>query len=160
MIKIKIIAFGKLKEKYLKDGVEEYAKRLGAFCNFEIIEAEPVKLPEKPSESEISAALQKESEILFAKIPRSAFTVALCVEGKMLSSEELSEKIEKTASNGFSEIVFIIGSSYGLSDSIKQSADMRLSVSKMTFPHQLFRLMLCEQIYRAFMISSGGTYHK
>ncbi len=150
---------GKLKEKYLRDAVSEYSKRLSAFCNFEITELEPVKLSLKPSQAEIAAALEKETDMLLAKIPQNAYTVALCIEGEQLSSEELSKKMAKTAQDN-SCIVFIIGSSFGLYEKIKQKAALCLSVSKMTFPHQLFRVMLCEQIYRAFMISSGGNYHK
>ncbi|MBQ0083903.1 MAG: 23S rRNA (pseudouridine(1915)-N(3))-methyltransferase RlmH [Clostridiales bacterium] len=160
MIKIRILALGKLKEKYLREAVSEYEKRLSAFCSFEIIELEPVKLSDKPSPSEISAALGREADMLLSKIPQGALTVALCIEGKMLSSEELSKTVGEAAINGYSNIVFIIGSSYGLSDRIKNAANIKLSVSKMTFPHQLFRVMLCEQIYRAFKILQGGTYHK
>lgn len=160
MIKIRIIAMGKLKEKYLREAVAEYEKRLSALCSFDITEIEPVKPADKPSSAEISAALEKEADVILSKIPQNAFKVALCIEGKLISSEELSEKIQTAASGGISNIVFIIGSSYGMSDRVKNAADFKLSVSKMTFPHQLFRVMLCEQIYRAFKISQGGTYHK
>ena len=159
MIKVNIIALGRLKEKYLSEAVGEYSKRLKGYCNFEITEIEPVRLPEKPSESEIKKALSKEAELINAKIPKESTVFAMCVEGKQLSSEALAEKIEGAQNSGRG-ITFIIGSSYGLSDEIKKRADFKLSVSQMTFPHQLFRVMLLEQIYRGFKINEGSAYHK
>lgn len=159
MIKVTLIALGKLKEKYLKDAVEEYSKRLSRYCALEIAEINPVALPENPSEKEIAAALTKEKELIFKKIPENAAVFALCVEGKQKSSEEFAAEIE-TLTNDGRNFCFIIGSSYGLDDGVKQRADTKLSLSKMTFPHQLFRVMLLEQLYRGFKIIEGSTYHK
>lgn len=159
MIKITLITLGKLKEKYLRDAVDEYAKRLSRYCKLEIIELSPINLPEKPSKSEIDAALLKEAEMIEKRIPENCIVTALCVEGKMLTSEKLAEFVEKNTNNG-KNMCFIIGSSYGLCEEIKQRAESKLSLSAMTFPHQLFKVMLLEQIYRAFKINEGGTYHK
>ena len=159
MIKITLICLGRLKEKYLKDACDEYKKRLSRYANFETVELEPVRLPEKPSQSEINTALLKEAEIIIKKIPQNSDIYTLCVEGKPLSSEKFAENIEFSQNTG-KNIVFIIGSSYGLSEKIKALSRVRLSFSQMTFPHQLFRVMLLEQIYRAFKINEGGTYHK
>ncbi len=159
MIKITLIALGKLKEKYLKDAVDEYKKRLSRYCNLEIVEIEPVKLPEKPSDNEIVGALEREASEIQKRIPKGSAVFALCIEGKELSSTELADKIENLSNMG-KGIALIIGSSYGLSPKVKSESDLRLSVSKMTFPHQLFRVMLLEQIYRAFKINEGSAYHK
>ena len=159
MIKVTIIALGKLKAKYLSDAVNQYSKRLSRYADLNIVELEPVRLPDKPSQSEIDSALTKESEMIFKKIPQDSFVCSLCVEGKSLSSEDLAYKTRELSAIG-KNITFIIGSSYGLSESVKKSSDMRLSLSAMTFPHQLFRVMLLEQIYRAFKINEGSTYHK
>lgn len=159
MIKITLITLGKLKEKYLRDAVDEYAKRLSRYCKLDIIELNPVNLPEKPSQNEISAALLKESEIIKKRISEGDVVTALCVEGKQLSSEKFAGFVDKNTNSG-KNMCFIIGSSYGLSDIIKQRADIKLSLSEMTFPHQLFRVMCLEQIYRAFKINEGSLYHK
>lgn len=159
MMKITVIALSSLKEKYLKDASAEYAKRLGAFCDLKIIELAPVRLPEKPSPAEIKSALEREGELINKKIPTGDFIVPLCIEGKQLSSEDFSIMMSEQMNMGRG-VTFIIGSSCGLAESIKRLADLKLSFSKMTFPHQLFRVMLLEQIYRAFKISSGGAYHK
>lgn len=159
MMKVDIIALGKLKEKYLRDASDEYAKRLSRYCDLKITELSPVALSDNPSENEISNALLKEKEMISRAIPKDSFIVALCIEGKEISSEELAYVFKEKANEG-KRICFIIGSSYGLSEEIKKFADMRLSVSKMTFPHQLFRIMLLEQTYRAFKINEGSTYHK
>ena len=159
MIKVTVIALGKLKEKYLTEAVNEYKKRLSRYCNFEIVEIEPVKLPEKPSQSEIDIALSKEAELILKKITADSLVISLCVEGKELSSPEFAEKIRENSNLG-KNLTFVIGSSYGLSEKIKKSSDLRLSLSEMTFPHQLFRVMLSEQIYRAFKIIEGSAYHK
>ena len=158
-MKITVIALASLKEKYLKEAADEYIKRLGAFCNLKIIELDPVRLPEKPSYAEISAALSREAELIAKKIPAGDFVVPLCIEGKQFSSEEFAEMLEEKVNIGRG-VTFIIGSSCGLSDDIKRRADLKLSFSKMTFPHQLFRVLLLEQLYRAMHISSGGKYHK
>ncbi len=159
MIKITIIALGKLKEKYLREASVEYEKRLSRYCKLNIIEIEPIKLSEKPSQNEIESALKKESEAIIKKIPVGSKVYSLCVEGKQLSSEEFAARNEDIFSDG-GLATFIIGSSYGLSEEVKKLSDFRLSLSKMTFPHQLFRVMLLEQIYRSFKINEGSTYHK
>lgn len=155
---INLIVIGKLKEEYLRSACAEYIKRLGRYCTFELHELDECRLGDTPSEKEISAALKKESELIrrYAR----GFIIPMCIEGKQLSSPELSEKISGAGINGFSTVTFIIGSSFGLDGEIKAMGDLRLSMSKMTFPHQLARVMLLEQIYRAFQISEGGKYHK
>lgn len=159
MIKVTLITLGKLKEKYLRDAVDEYAKRLSRYCKLDIIELSPVTLSDNPSQSEIDTALLKEAETIEKRIPDGSIVTALCIEGKSNTSEQLAEFVEKNTNEG-KNMCFIIGSSYGLSEQIKKRADLKLSLSEMTFPHQLFRVMLLEQIYRAFKINEGGTYHK
>lgn len=159
MIKITLITLGKLKEKYLRDASAEYEKRLSRYCNLDVVELEPVRLSEKPSQSEIDSALQKEAEMIIKKIPQGTQIYSLCVEGKPLSSEQFAKKNNTFINNG-KGITFIIGSSYGLAEQVKKISDLRLSLSEMTFPHQLFRIMLLEQIYRSFKINEGSTYHK
>ena len=159
MIKITLITLGKLKEKYLRDAVDEYAKRLSRYCKLDVVELTPVNLSEKPSQSEIDAALLKEAEMVEKRIPEGSVVTALCVEGKANTSEQFAEFIDKNTNSG-KNMCFIIGSSYGLSDNVKQRANLKLSLSEMTFPHQLFRVMLLEQIYRGFKINEGSTYHK
>lgn len=159
MIKVTLITLGKLKEKYLREASEEYKKRLSRYCDLSVLELNPVSLPENPSNSQIESALKKESEQILLKIPEKSFKIALCVEGKGLSSEAFAEKIKTLQAEG-KGICLIIGSSYGLHNDVKQSADLKLSLSNMTFPHQLFRVMLLEQIYRGFKINEGSTYHK
>jgi len=160
MININIICVGKLKEDYLKNACAEYEKRLGAFCKLRITELTPARLPESPNEAQIEAALSDEGERILSKISPSDGVFALCIEGKEMSSESFSKEIEKCAVSGFGTLCFIIGGSHGLSSAVKSRAKYRLSMSPITFPHQLARVMLLEQIYRAFMISSGGKYHK
>ena len=160
MLGVTIIALGKLKEKYLRDACDEYIKRLGTLCKLKIHELDPVKLGDNASETEIQKALEKEGKDIMAKIPQGAKVIAMCIEGKQMPSEKLSKFFETTAVSGCGEIVFIIGSSFGLDESVKKRADLRLSMSEMTFPHQLARVMLLEQIYRAFMISNSSKYHK
>lgn len=159
MIKVTLIALGNLKEKYLKDAAAEYSKRLSGYCELKIVELSPVKLPERPSEAQISNALEKEATAIIKAIPSGSFSVALCIEGKSYTSENFAKKINNLCAEG-KPLTLIIGSSYGLSETVKRYADMRLSVSDMTFPHQLFRIMLLEQLYRTFKINSGGSYHK
>ncbi|MBQ8203729.1 MAG: 23S rRNA (pseudouridine(1915)-N(3))-methyltransferase RlmH [Clostridia bacterium] len=158
-MKVDFITLGKLKEKYLREACSEYEKRLSRYCDLKICELNPVSLPENPSAAEIENALSKESDLIFKNIPKDAYLIALCVEGKGISSEELAQLLNQKANEG-KRICFVIGSSYGLSGEVKQRADLRLSLSKMTFPHQLFRVMLLEQTYRAFKINEGGAYHK
>jgi 23S rRNA (pseudouridine1915-N3)-methyltransferase len=157
---ITVIALGKLKEKYLTDAISEYAKRISAYGKLQIIELNPVRLSDNPSQTEIDNALSKEAEEIKKKIPNNSYVFSLCIEGKEKSSESFAKAINDAAINGKSNIVFIIGSSFGLSPEIKTLSDSKLSFSPMTFPHQLMRVMLLEQIYRAFQINNNGKYHK
>lgn len=158
MLNVKIITVGKLKEKYLKDACEEYLKRLKRFGNVSVTELPEYKLSDNPSEKEIEIALDSEADGILKNA--SGYIIPLCIEGKQLSSVKLAEKLADIPVHGQSTVSFIIGSSFGLSDKVKQKADFKLSMSEMTFPHQLARVMLLEQIYRAFQINSGGKYHK
>lgn len=160
MLNVTIIAAGRIKEKFFTAALDEYSKRLGAYCRFDIVEVKDEKTPDCPSEREKELVLEREGERIAAKIPKGAAVIALCVEGKQLSSEKFSKLISDYAVGGTSSLVFVIGGSLGLSDSIKRMASFRLSFSEMTFPHQLMRVVLAEQIYRAFTISAGKTYHK
>lgn len=160
MIAVNIICVGKLKESYLRDASAEYVKRLGAFCKLSIIEIQPKRLPDQPSEAELAAALSAEGKQISAKIPQNSKVIAMCIEGSQMSSKQLAKQFEADAVSGTGSLSFIIGGSFGLSDDVKKCADLKLSMSKMTFPHQLARVMLLEQIYRAFQINSGGKYHK
>lgn len=160
MMNIQIIVLGKLKEKYMKDFSAEYEKRLSGFCKLTVTELEPVRLSDNPSEKEIANALKKEAVLIKEKMLPNAFVFSMCIEGKEISSEELSRQIENIGISGQNNIVFIIGSSFGLSEEIKKESNIRLSMSPMTFPHKLARIMLLEQIYRAFSISHGSKYHK
>ena len=160
MINVTVIALGKLKESYMREFCAEYEKRLKAFCKIKIIELSPVRLPQNPSENDIKNALKSEADMIKSKIPSGAYVFSMCIEGKQMSSVAFSERIADIALSGKSNIVFIIGSSFGLGDEIKKKSDFKFSMSEMTFPHQLARCMLLEQIYRAFQISSGGKYHK
>ncbi len=160
MISVNIICVGKLKEKYLRDASAEYIKRLTAFCKLNIIEIAPYALPDSPTQAQIDAGLEAEGKQILAKIQNGAYVYAMCIEGKQRSSEALSAEFDKLSVFGESNLTFIIGGSFGLSDAVKARADAKLSMSQMTFPHQLARIMLLEQIYRAFQISTGGKYHK
>mgnify|MGYP003306088102 FL=1 len=156
---VRFITVGNLKESYLREAAAEYKKRLSGMCRVEEIELKEVKLPEDPSESEIKKALTEEAKAILAAIPPRSFPVALCVEGKQMSSPDLSRKLESvTAECG--TLCFIIGSSHGLAPEVKAAAKMRLSVSELTFPHQLMRVILLEAVYRAFNIIKGTHYHK
>ena len=159
MVHVKMIVLGTLKEAYLRDAAAEYEKRLGGFCRFELLQLKEEKLSDDPSEGEIRRALDREAMAILAQIPPRAYCVAMCVEGKQLSSEELAEKMEQIELTA-GEVCFVIGSSYGLSPDVKSRADLRLSVSKLTFPHQLMRVVLLEAVYRAFNIRKGTRYHK
>ena len=160
MLNITIIAIGKLKEQYLRDASAEYQKRLSASCKLNIVELNPEKLSDNPSAKEIENALNNEGKKIIEKIPKGARVYSMCIEGKQRTSEELSREIDNLALEGVSNIVFIIGGSFGLSDDVKKLSAYRLSMSKMTFPHQIARIMLLEQIYRAMQISIGTKYHK
>ena len=160
MLSVYLICVGKLKEKFYKDACAEYIKRLSPYCKLTLMELPEVKLPQKPSLGEISAALEKEGEAIRAKIPPSSRVVALCVEGRMRSSEELPQMFPVPGRSRDKHMVFVVGGSYGLHPSIKAEANVQLSMSPMTFPHHLARVMLLEQIYRAFKIQEGSSYHK
>ena len=160
MQKITLISVGRLKEDFFKAAEKEYTKRLGGFCDLKIIEVNQQQLPPNPSNGQIEAALSTEAEEIIAKIPKGSEVVALCIEGKLYSSEDLSAAIENNANIGSGSITFIIGGSFGLSEAVKNISKIRLSMSKMTFPHRLARIMLLEQIYRAYQIGAGTKYHK
>jgi len=151
---------GKLKEKFYAEAAAEYVKRLSRYCKLEIVELPEERLPEDPSAAQINAALAKEAEAVRGKLPPSAGLVALCVEGRMRSSEELAQLLETWSNRGEKRLVFLIGGSHGLHESVKAQAWAKLSMSPMTFPHHLARVMLLEQLYRAYQINAGTKYHK
>lgn len=159
-MKIKIICVGKLKEKYLKEGIAEYQKRLGKFTKFEIIEVPDEKIPYQSNLAENNRILKKESHYILDKVDNRDYVIALAIEGKQLSSECLAKQIDKVTVGGISSITFIIGGSLGLDNSVKKRADLLLSFGLITLPHQLMRLVLIEQIYRVYMINQGSPYHK
>lgn len=161
MMNVNIVAVGKLKESYFRDACAEYSKRLGAFCKLKVNELPESRLSENPSEKEIASALAAEGKSMLPFInAKGSFNIAMCIEGTKMSSEKLAEKISAASVSGKSTLSFFIGSSFGISDEIKKMCDMSLSMSEMTFPHMLARVMLIEQIYRAFQINNGGKYHK
>ena len=157
---ISVVSVGKLKEKYLKMGIDEYLKRLNSYAKVEVIEVADEKAPEELSELEMIQVKQKEGERILAKISQDTYVIALAINGKMQSSEELADTLDKLATYGKSKIAFIIGGSLGLSEEVLKRANEKLSFSKMTFPHQLMKLILVEQIYRAFRINRNEPYHK
>lgn len=159
MMNVNIIAMGKLKESYFREACAEYQKRLSAFAKVSVKEPPPEDLPQSPSEAQIEKALEKEAALIREQA-KSGFKIAMCIEGKTLSSEQLAQKISDLGTSGISTVNFIVGSSFGLSESLKQECDLRLSMSPMTFPHSLARVMLFEQIYRAFSIINNSKYHK
>ena len=160
MLNIKIICVGKLKEKFYTAAAAEYMKRLSTLCRLEVEELPESRLSAQPSQAEVEAALKKEGESIAMRIPAGALTVALCVEGKQLSSVRFSQFLEACALKGRSKLCFLIGGSEGLSEEVKEKAEVRMSMSEMTFPHHLARIMLLEQLYRAFQIREGSRYHK
>lgn len=160
MLNINVITVGKLKESYLRDACAEYEKRLGAYSTIKVIELAESRLPDSPSQKEIANALENEADMILKKLTPQSAVIAMCIEGKMMSSEDFSHKLEGFVLEGKSTVNLIIGSSYGLSDRVKSAAHLRLSMSPMTFPHQLARVMLLEQLYRAMSISANGKYHK
>lgn len=161
MLRVNIICIGKIKEKYFTDAINEYSKRLSAFCKFSVIELAEEKIRNNnPNQSQIDEVIQAEGKRILQKIGVSDYVAAMCIEGKLMSSEELSKTLDSVSLSGKSTISFIIGGSYGLSDEVKNRSDLRLSMSRMTFPHQMARMILSEQIYRAFEISTNGKYHK
>ena len=160
MFEITLLAMGKLKEKFYISAAEEYAKRLGAYCKFRLLELPEIRLPENPSPAEIAAGLDKEAETIFAKVPKGAYLCIFTPEGKELSSEGFAERIAQVKLSGKSSMCFLIGSSFGISPKVKAAADFQLSMGPMTFPHHLARIMVLEQIYRAEAIQAGSKYHK
>lgn len=160
MLNIRLICVGKLKERFYTEAVSEYSKRLNAFCRLELIELPEERLGEKPSAAEIEAALNREAEQIEKKILKDGTLICLCIEGEQMTSEAVAGLLTRTESAGRPRISFVIGGSFGLAGKLKDRADLRLSMSKMTFPHHLARVMLLEQIYRGFQIKEGSRYHK
>ena len=160
MLSLKFICVGRMRERFYQDAFGEYTKRLGAYCRLELIEPAEHRLPDAPSPAELKAALEREGAEILKNIPANAWVAALCVEGKELSSPELAELIRQRENSGQSRLCFVIGGSYGLAPAVKARADLRLSMSRMTFPHHLARVMLAEQVYRGFKINEGSKYHK
>lgn len=160
MFDVTLICMGKLKEKFYLSAAAEYEKRLKGYCSFHLIELPEVRLPENPSPAEISAGLEKEAESILAKIPKGCWFCVFTPEGKLLSSESLADKMRDVKISGKSSVCFLIGSSFGIAPRIKQMADFKLSMSPMTFPHHLARIMVMEQLYRAEAIQAGSKYHK
>lgn len=160
MFEITLIAMGKLKEKFYLSAAAEYEKRMRGYCQFKLLELPEVRLPDNPSPAEINAGLEKEADLILTKIPKGAWFCTLTPEGKMLSSEALAEKLADVKNSGKSSACFLIGSSFGIAPRIKAKADFKLSISPMTFPHHLARVMVLEQLYRAEAIQAGSKYHK
>lgn len=157
---ITVISVGKLKEKYLKQGIEEYTKRLGSYCKMQLLEVPDEKAPETLSEKEMEQIKEKEGERILSKIKESDVVIAMAIEGDLVSSEQLAKEIDEYGIRGKSSIVFVIGGSLGLSDAVKKRANRKVSFGRITLPHQLMRLVLVEQIYRVFRINAGHAYHK
>ena len=160
MISVTVIALGKLKESYMRDFCAEYEKRLKAFCKINITELSPVRLSQNPSEGEIKKALDSEAALIKSKIPSGAYVFSMCIEGRQISSDELAQFLADRANSGAGDVAFVIGSSHGLSDEVKKAAALKFSMGRITMPHQLARLVLTEQIYRACTINAGMKYHK
>ena len=160
MVHVTVICVGKMKEKFYIDAACEYQKRLSAFCKLDIVELPEEKLPQNPSQALIDAALAKEATAIRSKLPPRARTVALCIEGQLLSSEALAKRLQTWETGPSNQLCFLIGSSFGLDEDLKAQAQIRLSMSPMTFPHHLARVMLLEQLYRSFQINGGSKYHK
>lgn len=159
-MKVSIISVGKLKEKYLKQGIEEYIKRLGPYATVDIQEVPDEKAPENLSEAQMLEVKQKEGERILSKIGQDTYVITLEIEGKMVTSEKLADQLDQLATYGKSKVAFVIGGSLGLSEDVRKRSDFALSFSKLTFPHQLMRLVLLEQVYRAFRIMRNEPYHK
>lgn len=159
MMNVTVIAVGKLKESYLRDGCSEYIKRLGAYAKVNVVEINEERVSDNPSQSEIDRVIQKEGERIISKIPKGSVVIPLCIEGREYSSPDFSQLVE-TVSMQSSSVCFVIGGSFGLSDTVKAMGKYKLSFGKMTLPHQLARMVLLEQIYRAFSILNNSKYHK
>ena len=160
MFNITLICVGKLREQFYIEAVDEYVKRLAGYCNIDVIELREQRVADAPSDAQIALALDKERVAIEAKIPASAKVAALCVEGREIDSREFSQLLYRYAERGTSRLCFIVGGSYGLHETLKNNAEIKLSLSRMTFPHTLARVILLEQLYRAFNIAEGGKYHK
>lgn len=160
MIHLQILAVGTLKERWMREGCAEYLKRIGLWSKISVTELEEFRLPKEPSAAQIALGIEREGGRILERLPKNSRVAALCIEGKQMGSDELARYFEKCAGDGAGTISFIIGGSHGLSQPVKNRADLQLSMSRMTFPHQLARLMLCEQIYRALSITAGAKYHK
>lgn len=160
MFDITLICMGKLKEKFYLSAAAEYEKRLKGYCSFKILELPEHRLPENPSPAEIQAGLEKEADLILSKLPKGAWFCVLTPEGKIISSEDLAEKMRDVKNSGKGSACFLIGSSFGIAQRIKDKADFKLSMSKMTFPHHLARIMVLEQLYRSEAIQAGSKYHK
>ena len=159
MLNVTVITVGNLKESYLREAAAEYEKRLGAFCKLDLIQLKETKLPESPTDAQISSALSSEGKQILAAMPARAYRIAMCVEGTQLSSEQLAQKLEEI-SQTHGAVCLVIGSSFGIASEVKAACDYRLSVSKLTFPHQLMRVLLLETLYRSLGITKGTKYHK
>ena len=160
MLTCRIVCVGKLKEEYWRQACAEYEKRLRPFCKLSVVQIEEERTPEKPSPAQIDAVIEAEGRRILQAIPAGSTVTALCIEGKGMTSERLSQQIEEWKTAGRADLTFVIGGSWGLSEAVKREAALRLSMSDMTFPHQLARVMVLEQLYRAAQIASGGKYHK
>lgn len=160
MLSVKLICVGKMKERFYLDAFAEYQKRLQSLCRLELVEPAEQRLPENPAPAEITAALEREGQEILKAVPPDAYVVALCVEGGQMPSEGMAELIRERENSGKPKLCFVIGGSYGLAPAVKARADRRLSMSQMTFPHHLARVMLIEQLYRGFKINEGSRYHK
>ncbi len=160
MVQIQLVCVGRLKEKFYIGAAGEYEKRLSSYCKLSIVEIPESRLPQRPSPAETEAALKAEAAAVEAKLLKNAAIIALCIEGEQMDSQGLAHRLESLTGSGTGKLVFLIGGSYGLHADLKRKADIRLSLSKMTFPHHLARILLLEQIYRSFKILEGGKYHK
>ena len=160
LLQVKLICVGKLRERFYIEAFEEYRKRLGAYCRLECADIGEQRLPDNPSEAQVRAALERAADEILKAVPSDAYLVALCVEGGQMPSEGMAELIAGRENSGKPKLCFVIGGSYGLSERVKERAELRLSMSKMTFPHHLARVMLAEQIYRGYKIKEGSRYHK
>lgn len=160
MLHVRLICVGKLKEKFYREACAEYEKRLKGYCKLDILELAEQRLPENPSQAQIDAALEKEAAAIRAKIPAGSAVIALCIEGKPMSSEALADTLKNWMGGGVSQLCLLIGGSCGLDEALKREAKLRLSMSPMTFPHHLARVMVLEQVYRALNLAAGGKYHK
>lgn len=160
MLTVNLICIGKLKEEYWRSACAEYAKRLSAYCKLQLLELAETRIPDNPSPAQTARVIASEGQLILSRLPQNGAVLPLCIEGRELDSAALSELLQKLPLEGKSTVSFIIGGSCGLSDEVKRRGDIKLSMSKMTFPHQLARVMLLEQLYRAFQIAAGGKYHK